>query len=310
MTALNADPRQAYIRAEERKRSLASFGISLGVYALALLVLWIAGFGRELEYSDYGGPVLIRLGTPEGVEVPSPSAPPAPKPVPESAPPAAAPSPQAPAAPPPEIAKTAQAKAPASAPPAPTPTVPSTESAPAGPVLGEEYGNSHETTFEASVGRVGRSLYVPIWTFMPPPKTVEDRVYNAIPGDGFRTADEQKLRFQNYYEFSSGLWRLKQDVPLDSRQPIWLMLEGSAKKGSGFNLSRADYKVGRSLSDVQIRFRVGPSQGNSPPNLEAAELVQSSGDPEIDAAVMYGFRRASFSNDSDKSVTGRFAYRF
>jgi hypothetical protein len=183
--------------------------------------------------------------------------------------------------------------------------VPSTEGAAAGPIRGEEHGNSHETTFDATEGRVGRSLYVPIWTFLPLPKTVENRIYDAIPGDGFRTSVEQKARFRNHYEFESGIWKLKQNAPLDQRQGIWLILEGGK-----YELSRADYKTGRALSPIQIRFKVGPAQGNRPPVLESVELVESSGDPEIDAAVLFGFRRASFSNDSDRSVTGRFTYRF
>jgi len=183
--------------------------------------------------------------------------------------------------------------------------VPSTESAPVGPVRGEEYGNSHETSFEASMGRVGRSLYVPIWSFMPLPKTVDNRVYDKIPGDGFRSAAERKELFRDWYEYSSGSWKLKDSVPIDLRQRIWFILEGG-----GYDIARSDYKSDRALSPIQIRFQVGPAQGNNPPKLEAAEIVRSSGDSEIDAAVLYGFRRASFSNDSEKSVMGRFTYRF
>ncbi len=308
MTALNADPRQAYLRAEAKRRSLVSFGASAVLYLLALMILWIAGLLRPVEYSEYAGPVLIRLGTPEGTEVPAPALPPAPDPVPEAVrPPAPTPAPAAsvPAPSPSQTARVPAAQTPASPPPSPTPIVPSTEGAVAGPIRGEEHGNSHETTFDATEGRVGRSLYVPIWTFMPLPRSVEDRVYSRIQGDGFRTAVEQKTRFRNYYEFESSTWKLKQDAPPDQRQGVWLILEGA-----GYDLSRADYKTGRVLSPIQIRFKVGPVQGNRSPVLESAELVVSSGDPEIDAAVLFGFRRASFSNDSSRSVTGTFQYRF
>jgi len=308
MTALNADPRQAYLRMEAKKRSLVSLGASAALYLLALSVLWVIGLVRPIEYSEYAGPVLIRLGTPEGAEIPAPKTPPAPEPVPEAVrPPEPTPAPAAsiPSPAPAQTAKVPAAKAPESPPPSPTPIVPSTEGAVAGPIRGEEHGNSHETTFEATEGRVGRSLYVPIWTFLPLPRTVEDRIYARIQGDGFRTAVEQKSRFRNHYEFDAGAWKLKQDVPLDQRQGIWLILEGG-----GYDLARAEYKTGRSLSPMQIRFKVGPAQGYRPPVLESVEIVQSSGDPEIDAAVLFGFRRASFSNDSDRSVTGRFTYRF
>ncbi|NLJ46817.1 MAG: hypothetical protein GX430_09680 [Treponema sp.] len=308
MTALNADPRQAYLRAEARKRSALALGVSAAFYLLALAALWIFGLLRPIEYSEYAGPVLIRLGIPEGSEVPAPELPPAPEPVPEAVrPPEPTPAPAAsvPAPPPDQTARVPAAKVPGSPPPSPTPIVPSTEGAVAGPIKGDEHGNSHETTFDATEGRVGRSLYVPIWTFMPLPRTVEDRVYSRIQGDGFRTAVERKNRFRNYYEFESPAWKLKQDVPLDLRQGIWLILESG-----GYDLARAEYKTGRALAPVQLRFRVGPAQGNRPPVLESVELVESSGDPDIDAAVLFGFSRASFSNDSDKSVTGRFTYRF
>ncbi len=310
MTVLNADPRQAYIREQERRRSLTSLGISFALYAAALLVLWLAGLGRELEFSEYAGPVLIRLGEPEGVEVPAPRAPDLPEPEPQAPPPpppapAPAASVPAPKPSPAATAKTAPAKASESPPPAPTPIVRSTEGAPAGPVRGEEHGNSHETSFEASSGRVGRSLYVPIWTYMPLPTTVDNRVYDRIPGDGFRTASERKARFRSYYEYEGGAWKLKSTVSLDQRQGVWLMLENG-----GYDIARAEYKQARALSPVRIRFRVGPTQGNRPPVLENAEILESSGDSGIDEAVLFGFRRASFSNDSDKSVTGRFTYRF
>lgn len=310
MTASHVSAHEAFLRAEDRRRTRISLGITIGAYALSFIALWAFGLGREIEYSEYAGPVLVSLGTPEGVEVPAPEAPEAevvadsatPSPAPTPAPSASEPALPAPVA---ESAKPAAARAPESPAPAPTPLVKSTESAPTGPVRGEEYGNAHETSFETSAGRVGRSLYVPIWNFMPLPKSVENRVYDRIPGDTFLSAAERKDRFRSRYEYASGAWKLKSDVPLDQRQRIWLMLEDG-----GYDIARADYKAERSLSDVVIRFRVGPSQGNKPPALEGAEIAQSSGYPEIDEAVLYAFRRASFSNDSAKSVTGRFTYRF
>ena len=312
MTASHVSAHEAFLRAEDRRRTRISLGITIGAYALSFVALWAFGLGREIEYSEYAGPVLVSLGTPEGVEVPAPeapeaeavaeSAPPSPPPSPAPTPPASGPALPAPV---PEISKPPAARAPESPPPAPTPLVKSTESAPTGPVRGEEYGNAHETSFETSSGRVGRSLYVPIWNFMPLPKSVENRVYDRISGDTFFSNKERQERFRVRYEYSSGTWRLKSDVSPEQRQRIWLML-----KDGGYDIARADYKAERSLSDVVIRFRVGPSQGNKPPALEGAEIAQSSGDPDVDEAVLYAFRRASFFNDSAKSVTGRFTYRF
>lgn len=309
MTALNADPRQAYLRAEAKRRSLVSFGASAVLYLLALMILWIAGLLRPVEYSEYAGPVLIRLGTPEGTEVPAPALPPAPDPVPEAVrPPEPTPAPAAsvPAPSPSQTARVPAAQTPASPPPSPTPIVPSTEGAVAGPIRGEEHGNSHETTFDATEGRVGRNLRIDIWNNMPLPTTVLDKVYNDIQGDGFLSAAERQKRFREYYEFYDRNWHLKAPIALgQQRQSLWFIIESG-----GYDISRADYKKDRALTPVVIRFQVGPPQGTQAPRLESSIIVQSSGYPDVDAAVLYGFRQASFFNDSEKTVTGTFTYKF
>ena len=146
--------------------------------------------------------------------------------------------------------------------PRPRRTVPSTESAPVGPVRGEEYGNSHETSFEASVGRVGRSLYVPIWTFMPLPKTVDNRVYDKIPGDGFRTAvPSERNRFRGWYEYSSGSWKLK-----DGRSHGSAAAALADAGGGGYDIARADYK-----SDAGAFPRTNPVPRGADPGQQSAQ---------------------------------------
>ena len=80
----------------------------------------------------------------------------------------------------------------------------------------------------------------------------------------------------------------------------WQMLE-DAKYDSGI----AEYKQGRVLMPVVIGFSV--TRDNQ---LKGVEILQSSGDPEIDRSVVYGFKRAAFWNKSGETVPGRFTYRF
>jgi len=73
----------------------------------------------------------------------------------------------------------------------------------------------------------------------------------------------------------------------------------------GYNAEKADYKAGRTLNPVVIGFTVTKSN-----QLRGVELLQSSGDPDIDAAVIYGFKRAAFWNKTGETIQGRFVYRF
>ncbi len=59
------------------------------------------------------------------------------------------------------------------------------------------------------------------------------------------------------------------------------------------------------LNPVVIGFSITKDR-----QLRGVEILQSSGDPEIDAAVLYGFKRASFWNKSGDTIQGRFVYRF
>lgn len=231
-------------------------------------------------------------------------------------------------APTPDLLKTAQAVA---AEPAPEPWTPSgtrgpgsrvssTSSSQLVPGVGEvpfasgnsttirksEKGNSVETTLGGAGGTVGQSIYEPIYMNLPMPRTVSDAVYQAIPdlvvppNTVLYTAQARQKAFRNYYEKDGDFWRLRGDVPHDQREPLWGILEDA-----GYNISRADYKSGKNLSPVVIGFTVTKDK-----QLRGVELLQSSGDPEIDSAVLYGFRRASFWNKTGDSVPGRFTYRF
>lgn len=169
-----------------------------------------------------------------------------------------------------------------------------------------EKGNSYETTLGGSSGTVGQSLYVPIYLSMPLPATVPASLFNAIPNEIIppntliSSADARKRAFLNYYSKSGDEYRLANTVPLDVREKLWEMLEDA-----GYNVEKADYKAGKTLNPVVIGFSVTKDK-----QLKGVELLQSSGDPDIDQSVLYGFKRASFWNKTGETIQGRFVYRF
>jgi len=169
-----------------------------------------------------------------------------------------------------------------------------------------EKGNTVETTLGGSSESVGQSLYVPIYLSMPLPEVVPAALFNAIPPEivppntVIASAESRKRAFLNYYLWNGKEYRLTNPVPLDIRDKLWEMLEDA-----GYNVEKADYKAGRSLNPIVIGFSITKDR-----QLRGLEILQSSGDPEIDAAVLYGFKRASFWNKSGDTIQGRFVYRF
>jgi outer membrane biosynthesis protein TonB len=350
--------REAYVRAQDRKRRIISLSLTALLYAMAAGALWLSGSLTPDSLSAYSGPITVRLGSPEGTDetskvLPSPHATPEGKGIPAA--PVTPPTPAAPVVP---AAHTARPLPPAPAPvpetttstnavsvpkdttkESPKPPVPASEastaqpttgtvqsatsaggtggngSAPEGPatstgpisVKGSENGNAYETNFEAGSGRIGRGLYVPIYLFMPLPFTIDDSVYARIPAGsgGLRTADQRRTAFRSAYELQSGVWRLKVQPALDARPELWKTLEDS-----GYPIARAEYKSGKTLSPVVLSFKVSAAAKGKMPTLESVEVVSSCGSPDIDAAVVFGFRQAAFYNDGTSSVTGRFTYRF
>lgn len=169
-----------------------------------------------------------------------------------------------------------------------------------------EKGNAMETTLGGAQGTVGHNIYVPVYYSLPLPRTVPAEVFNAIPdlkqppNTIIYTAQARKKAFLSFYEFDGVNYRLKSDVPFENREPLWQILEDA-----DYDASRADYKQGRVLMPVVVGFTV--TRDNQ---LKGAEILQSSGDPEIDRAVLYGFKRAAFWNKTGETVPGRFTYRF
>jgi len=160
---------------------------------------------------------------------------------------------------------------------------------------GSEMGNALTTTFGASSGQVGRNIYVPVYLYMPLPQVVSDAVYRNVAA---------KETFRSYYRQSGADWQLKEQPQVSQRGDIWTMLESA-----GYDASTADYRTNSKLSPVVLEFAVGPiSKGKV--ELVDVRLVSSSGSGEVDEAVMYGFRQASFFNKTGYAVGGKFVYGF
>jgi hypothetical protein len=329
------DVRTAWVEAQDRKRMSLSFGIALGLYLLGIGIFALFGLFREEVVSDYAGPVIVRLGRPDGAEVTRPTesqatpapAVPAERPTPETLVPPVPETPVRPVAEAPAITPTpttqqtatprpVQRTAPAqpvpAAVPAPVPTpVPAQ---PASQTLrGSETGNSYDMTIEAISGTAGRSLYEPIWLYMPLPYELPNSIYAAIPDRAGLpgTAAQRREQFAKVYESAGGNWRLKKgpmpgsQPAYESRPAIWVMLEDA-----GYDLEKAEYKTMNRLREITILFKVSPYQPDRGVALETVHIERSSGISTIDDAVIYAFSKAQFSNSGDKSINGRLNYRF
>ncbi len=325
--------REVWLKGQDRRRRLLSWGAAAAAYLLAFGTLALVEALKVETYTDFSGPVMVRLGSPEGqsergvVEPMVPLQPePSPPSVPESVAPAAAPRPIAPASPPPPK-QTAPKQQPAAA------AAPSTASAaasaassaassssaaataqPAPPTpevaRGSEAGNDYETSFGGEAGKIRRSLYVPIYRFLPPPLYLDPWVLeSAKAGPNARspmTTEERRRIIERFYAKPGNVLSLKAPVPLAEREALWLVLEDA-----GYDPARADYKIGKTLKPVVLSFTVAPAATKEAmPSLAEVEVLESSGYADLDEAVLYGFRKAVFSSDAARPVTGRFIYRF
>lgn len=315
MTAVRDD----WLRARQRKRAAIAWSSALGVYALAFAVAMLASLFAVEELADFSGPIVVRLGSPDGLDVPRPSM--EPKPAPAA--PEPEPALEAPESVPAPVPVTAQTPAPAAVKPAnpttpkPTPAVtaqvpqPTTPPAPVPVVLrGSESGNSYDMTFLSGSGIVSRSLYVPVSLFMRVPNELPASVYEAIPDQpGLPgTKEARKKIFTTWYELTGGKWQLKnhfKQPDYDTRATLWIILEDAK-----YDVKKADYKDDKNLRPVTILFKVSAPGPDGKPVLEAVHIESSSGYGDIDEDVLYGFKKAEFSNTGTTSISGRFTYRF
>jgi len=313
------DARTAWIRVRERKRSAISWSAALGFYLVVMAVAALVASFRIEDLADFSGPVIVRLGSPEGVDAPRPVEQPVPAPEPAR--------PVQPEPPVPTPPQPALASAPKTAPtPKPVPSAATTPAAqpavsqpavatPPPPIVikGSESGNSYDMTIDAGSGRAGRSLYEPINLFMPLPTEVTSDVFNRIPDRiGLPgTAEQRKQEFNKSYALNTkGNWQLKgnKQPDYDLRPSLWTMLEDA-----GYDLKNAEYKMGKHLRPVVILFKISAAttETRGAPKIEEV-IVEGSGSgySDIDEAVLYGFKKAGFSNSGAISIQGRFTYRF
>jgi outer membrane biosynthesis protein TonB len=337
-----------YRRRQSRKRLALSILTVLSAYASLGLIVLLVDLVMGDRLNAASGPMKIRLGSPAGVDDPAlatvtldPVPPAAAEAAPAEAPPPEAPTvtevPTAAALPESDtgmaVAQSSAAPRPSKAPsprssmkpqasqrpgasagPQATKAAPSAGSpgpaesaAPRIAFKGSESGNAWESSFESGSGKIGRGLYVPIYLFMPLPYEIDAPFFEAIPAakDGFDSAEERKKQFLAYYRKVDNVYQLKAPPPVQDRPRLWLSMADA-----GFPISKAAYKEGKYLRTVELKFRVGSTKSGEAPALESVELVKSSGYSDVDEAVLYGFRQASFYNDSPRSVSGVFRYSF
>ncbi|HNX73492.1 MAG TPA: hypothetical protein PKJ53_04885 [Spirochaetales bacterium] len=164
-----------------------------------------------------------------------------------------------------------------------------------------ERGSGIETAFGGARGTVGHNIYVPVSDFMPLPSSVPASVFErAIANEKPETASQRKRDFLSCYELKGDTYVMKKAVPLEKRSLIWPLLDDGK-----YDMSLAEYKKGKTLSPVIIGFTITKDN-----QLKDVQILQSSGDPELDLAVQYGFTRASFWNKTGETVPGKFTYYF
>jgi len=312
---------------QQKRRTVLSF---VSAFLLHLLL-----FGGALLYSwlfvedmtEFSGPVLVKLGEPEGADLPltpepaeETSAPEQP-PAAEEVPPPAAEEPESPEAvlpsppeepaekpeppvekpePSPEAVPEEPAAEPADIPEKPVEPQPEPEPV---PIKGSEAGNAHETVLATGEGSVGRNIWRPIYLYLPLPRELDVRFVEGVQASGLNSAEENRTILLRYYEMNplNGGYLLSRSVSFDERPFLWLLLEQA-----GYDTADAEYKKDRSLRPVIISFTVIPDTGE----LMDVFLKQSSGYGELDEAVLYGFRASEYFNRTNRKIKGRFTYRF
>ena len=292
--------------AQYHKRTQISWGISLGAVLVTNLALWFAGLNHFIRLSDtQGSAIAVKLGSPDGENVPLKINPlPDPAFVPERAV-----SSVSEAVPQTTLPKVQNSKVASNTATSGKPKAVQTPQAKqqVRVVKGSETGNSMETIFQGGAGHVGRSLYVPIYLYMPLPARLFSSLVAKIPGsqDGFETAQQRKDELLAFYQREGSSWRLTAQPPFDSRPRLWLSLQDA-----GYNLADAEYKQGNTLTPVTLSFTLSAPHNGQPPVLLKVTLDRSSGNAAVDAAVLYGFRMSAFANGTGKDAQGLFTYNF
>ena len=312
-----------YVHRENRKRTLISWGSALLVYLILITGYWAWEHFLRKDITMNQGPVLIRLGEPEGVDEPqplppqetpeeTPPEPEDPEAQPETEPqetPVAQPE-EKPVLPAPDKTETAPEPVPVD-----KPAVKTAPPAPPEPIKGSDKGNNYELNSEG--GEIGRSLWVPIAQYMPLPRTIDkvitpegglESLLNGVQPDAFDlySAEENRTLLLKYYDKKQGgILELGKPVPLMERPDLWAILERA-----GYDMRNPEYKTARTLLPITINFSVIPSGSTQANKLSDLELAKSSGYPDIDEAVLFAFEQSSYYSKTDEPIKGRFTYRF
>ena len=299
-------------------RSSLAFVLSLSAHIAVIVFFMLFKVCSLDSVGDISGPVLIRIGT----ETPDADIMKAAKETAETAPNTtqtntvpkqAQASPTAPA-PTPVPKQQAQTTTPAQ--PKPAEQAAKQPEKPIEPqpvsIKGTEAGNSFEIQFIGSNSEVRRSLAVPILLYMPlpnilPASLVASNRDKVVNGEVFATADKIKAQLLKYYSLVKGEYQLKGFIQPEfgNRPDIWSILEDN-----GYDMRNPEYKAGKNLRAIQIRFTVLPSTGKEGAKLVNLKIVISSGYSDIDEAVIFGFMQGAFSNKSKREIDALFTYRF
>ena len=310
----------------QKKRTRNSVLAALIFHFLLIGGLLLFGLLFREDLEEFSGPVLVKLGEPEGADLPLPPEPveqkslseetqPAPVETPEEAPvPEETSIPEEVPRTLPETQNPAEQQTPlesAVSSPVQPASPPEKVEVPEAPepvkIQGSDAGNAYETVLATEEGRVGRNLWIPISLYMPLPVNIDASVIDNVRGDSLNSADDNRRRLLRYYSehpTSDGYFLPEPDVPLDERPGLWNLLDTK----TDYDISQAEYKDGRYLRSVVISFTVNPDTNR----LENVELMKdgSSGYSDIDEAVLYGFQASQYYNSTDRKIKGRFTYKF
>jgi len=314
---------QKWRRVRQAHRRQLSWGLAFLAPLALVLGFWLAGTFHLLNFGDDGEELLVKLGNPDGEasplsvtaqpdpvlafvqaqavteaalveDEPDPLAEPDPVPVPVPQP-----QPEAKPVTKPEVKPEAK---PVTKPvdPAPKP-----EPVPATTVIkGSEAGNSAQAVFEGTLKGIRKNLQIPIYLYMPLPRTVDAGLLDKVKDDALNTADENKKTLLAVYEMGTAL-RLKGQPLLEKRPEFWMLL-----LKAGYDMAKADYKTERRLQTITLAFKLTAATDTREPRLIDIKLEKSSGDAEIDGIVRSVFEEYRYSNPTGETVAGRFTYEF
>lgn len=285
-----------FLQTREKRRLIIASLVTIGTIGLVVFGLWLLDALMPRDLAEAAGTMKIRLGLPsapdlpvqeEQVEVAQAPEPVVPEPVLEKE---VTPNPS-------ETPKPEEVE------PVPVPAVVPKSAPPATSVVkGQENGNSHETVFAAPGADVGRSFFVPVADYLPLPQAITGVVSSRVKAN-----DDVMAFMERYYEETgTGTLHLKTRVDPGLRPPIW-----AALRDLGYDPRSVEYRQPPAkLGAISIKFTVEAPLGGAAPRISALRLSASSGNAEVDEAVLYSFQSSSFYNNTDRALQGTFTYRF